>query len=90
MHGVCLGLASGCPNQPPGDARGCDRVNDGQWRWRGGGLTLYLGNKLPGKDKEANWIPAPAGEFSLWLRAYWPEQAMLDGTWKPPAINKIR
>jgi hypothetical protein len=39
-----------------------------------GGLTLYLGNKLPGKDKEANWIPAPAGEFSLWLRAYWPER----------------
>jgi hypothetical protein len=37
-----------------------------------GGLTLYLGNKSPGKDKESNWIPAPAAEFSLWLRAYWP------------------
>src|SRR5262249_38934681 len=55
-----------------------------------GSLTLYLGNKSPGKDKEANWIPAPADEFSLWLRAYWPEQAMLDGSWKPPEIRKIQ
>jgi hypothetical protein len=55
-----------------------------------GGLTLYLGNKSPGKDKEANWIPAPADEFSLWLRAYWPEQAMLDGSWNPPAIRKMQ
>jgi len=55
-----------------------------------GGLTLYLGNKSPGKDNEANWIPAPAGEFSLWLRAYWPEQAILDGSWKTPAIRKMQ
>ena len=55
-----------------------------------GALTLYLGNKSPGKDKEANWIPAPADEFSLWLRAYWPEQAILDGSWKPPAIRKMQ
>ena len=55
-----------------------------------GGLTLYLGNKSPGKDKEANWIPAPAGEFSLWLRTYWPEQAILDGSWKPPEIRKLQ
>ena len=55
-----------------------------------GGLTLYLGNKSPGTDKEANWIPAPASEFSLWLRAYWPEQALLDGSWKPPAIRKMQ
>ena len=37
-----------------------------------GGLTIYLGNKSPGKEKESNWLPAPAGEFSIWLRAYWP------------------
>lgn len=55
-----------------------------------GGPTLYLGNNSLGEDKEANWIPAPADEFSLGLRAYWPEQAMLDGSWKPPAINKIQ
>jgi hypothetical protein len=26
-----------------------------------GSLTIYLQNKSPGKDKEANWLPAPAG-----------------------------
>jgi hypothetical protein len=53
-----------------------------------GGLTIYLGNKSPGKDKESNWIPAPTGNFSIWLRAYWPDQAILDGTWKPPVVAK--
>ena len=26
-----------------------------------GGLTLYIQNESPGKDKEANWLPAPKG-----------------------------
>ena len=54
-----------------------------------GGLTIYLGNKSPGKDKESNWLPAPAGNFSIWIRAYWPDQAILDGTWKPPVVKKV-
>ena len=53
-----------------------------------GSLTLYLGNQSPGKEKESNWLPAPAGNFSIWVRAYWPEQAILDGTWKPPVVHK--
>ena len=53
-----------------------------------GSLTIYLGNKSPGKEKEANWLPAPEGNFSIWLRAYWPDQAILDGAWKPPKIEK--
>jgi hypothetical protein len=28
-----------------------------------GSLTLYLGNQSPGKEKESNWLPAPAGTF---------------------------
>ena len=32
---------------------------------RDGGLTIYLGNKSPGKEKESNWLPAPAGECVL-------------------------
>ncbi|WP_244482213.1 DUF1254 domain-containing protein [Rhizobium sp. Root1204] len=30
-----------------------------------GSLTIYVQDKSPGKDKEANWLPAPTGEFSL-------------------------
>ena len=55
-----------------------------------GSLTLYLGNQSPGKQKESNWLPAPAGNFAIWIRAYWPDQAILDGTWKPPVIAKAK
>ncbi|MFP3813433.1 DUF1214 domain-containing protein, partial [Bacillus sp. SIMBA_005] len=33
-----------------------------------GSLTLYIGVKSPGQDKEANWLPAPEGDFSLYIR----------------------
>jgi hypothetical protein len=53
-----------------------------------GSLTLYVGETSPGKDKESNWLPAPEGDFSLYLRAYWPEKSILDGTWSPPNVKK--
>ena len=53
-----------------------------------GSLTLYVGAKSPGADKESNWLPAPNGHFSLYIRAYWGEQGILDGSWKPPHIRK--
>src|SRR4030095_179513 len=55
-----------------------------------GSLTLYFGAKSPGKDKETNWVPAPEGPFSLYIRCYWPEQAVLDGTWKPLEVEKVK
>jgi len=55
-----------------------------------GSLTIYLGKRSPGKDKESNWLPAPAGKFSIWLRSYWPDQAILDGTWKPPVVSRLQ
>ncbi|WP_165435407.1 DUF1254 domain-containing protein [Bradyrhizobium sp. Leo121] len=54
-----------------------------------GSLTLYAGVKSPGADKESNWLPAPDRKFSLYLRAYWPDQAIIDGTWTPPAVQKV-
>jgi hypothetical protein len=54
-----------------------------------GSLTLYLGAKSPGTENEANWIPAPEGHFSLILRLYWPEEAVLNGKWLPPDIKKM-
>ncbi|MGC4013459.1 MAG: DUF1254 domain-containing protein [Luteolibacter sp.] len=52
-----------------------------------GSLTLYAGAKSPGKDKESNWLPAPEGHFSLYIRAYWGKEAILDGSWKPPVVK---
>jgi hypothetical protein len=54
-----------------------------------GSLTLYLGLKSPGGDKETNWIPAPATSFSLLLRNYWPEESILNGSWLPPDVEKV-
>ena len=54
-----------------------------------GSLTLYAGANSPGHDKENNWLPAPDGTFSLYIRAYWPENDILDGTWTPPIIEKV-
>jgi hypothetical protein len=54
-----------------------------------GSLTLYAGAKSPGKDKESNWLPAPNGAFSLYIRAYWAGQAIINGEWKPPAVSRM-
>jgi hypothetical protein len=54
-----------------------------------GSLTLYAGATSPGKDKESNWIPAPDDIFSLYIRCYWGKEAILDGSWVPPLIQKI-
>ncbi|PZX52050.1 DUF1254 domain-containing protein [Algoriphagus chordae] len=54
-----------------------------------GSITLYLQNESPGKDKEANWLPAPKGPFVTIMRLYWPKEAALDGSWKRPALNKV-
>jgi hypothetical protein len=54
-----------------------------------GSLTLYVQSQSPGKDKESNWLPSPEGaDFSLYIRAYWPQADALDGRWTPPAVVK--
>jgi hypothetical protein len=57
-----------------------------------GTVELLVQADDPGPQKEANWLPAPKGEFMLMLRLYWPKVAapsILDGTWKPPAITRV-
>ena len=44
-----------------------------------GSLTLYAGAESPGGDNEANWLPAPEGHFSLYIRAYWGKLAKYSG-----------
>ncbi len=54
-----------------------------------GGITLYLQHESPGKDKEANWLPASEGPFSVNLRLYWPKKEALDSTWTPPPLKRV-
>lgn len=55
-----------------------------------GSLDLYLQNASPGKDKESNWLPAPKDNFNVILRLYWPKKPILDGSWVPPGIKRVR
>jgi hypothetical protein len=54
-----------------------------------GSVDLFIHNTSPGKGQESNWLPAPAGRFILMLRFYWPKDAIIDGTWKLPAVTPI-
>jgi len=57
-----------------------------------GSLTLYIQKDSPGKDKEANWLPAPDGPIYMVMRLYWPKTeppSILppgEGSWSPPAL----
>ena len=56
-----------------------------------GSIDLYIQNESPGKSKEANWLPAPKGEFILMMRLYWPKEeapSILDGSWKVPEVKE--
>jgi hypothetical protein len=57
-----------------------------------GSLDISIQSESPGKDKEANWLPAPKGKFILMMRLYWPKEtdpSIIDGTWKPPAVKVV-
>jgi hypothetical protein len=52
-----------------------------------GSLDLQIAAAEPAEGR-SNWLPAPAGSFNLCLRVYYPEPAVLEGTWAPPAVRK--
>jgi hypothetical protein len=60
-----------------------------------GSLTIYIQNKSPGADKEANWLPAPDGPIYLMIRLYWPKTEppsilpVGEGTWQPPGVKRV-
>jgi hypothetical protein len=56
-----------------------------------GSLDLYIQRQSPGKDKESNWLPAPAsGPFTMNMRLYWPKSEILEGSWQPPGVKPAR
>ncbi len=54
-----------------------------------GSLIIRIQKASPGKQLESNWLPAPDGPIYVVMRLYWPKEAALKGTWKPPAMRKV-
>jgi hypothetical protein len=54
-----------------------------------GGLTIYIQSDSPGKDEEANWLPAPKAPFMLAMRYYLPRPELIEGIWKSPAVVRV-
>ena len=53
-----------------------------------GSLDLYFQNASPGKELEANWLPAPKEAFNLTMRLYSPKSDALTGKWNPPPVMR--
>ncbi len=55
-----------------------------------GSLTVYVQSDAPDDSKRDNWLPSPKkGDFSLYVRTYWPRPAVTDGSWTPPPVKKV-
>ncbi|MGY4534496.1 hypothetical protein ACVW0Y_003636 [Pseudomonas sp. TE3786] len=56
-----------------------------------GSLDIVLQADAPASEWQGNWLPIPKeGGFALTARLYWPEAAILSGTWTMPAIERVR
>jgi hypothetical protein len=53
-----------------------------------GSIDIVLAHQRP-RQPRANWLPTPAGPFTLIMRLYLPQQPILNGTWDYPLIEAI-
>jgi hypothetical protein len=54
-----------------------------------GAVTLHLQHARPEGDRAANWLPAPAGRMRLVLRAYEPDESMIEGRYRVAPVRRI-
>ncbi|WP_346840072.1 DUF1254 domain-containing protein [Microbulbifer sp. SAOS-129_SWC] len=54
-----------------------------------GSLDLYIQHQSPGKDRESNWLPAPAGRFQAMMRMYSPKPEVLRNGPGLPPLSKV-
>jgi hypothetical protein len=55
-----------------------------------GSITIYIQHENPGANKQSNWLPAPAEDFNLTMRLYGAESPILDGSYRLPAVKRLR
>jgi hypothetical protein len=54
-----------------------------------GSIDIYIQNTAP-TGHETNWLPAPTGDFILWLRVYQPGKIVLDGKYQVPPVVEVK
>ena len=56
-----------------------------------GSLTIYIQHKEPTAIAErSNWLPAPEGKIYMVLRLYGAKPDVIDGSWTPPPVTRIK
>lgn len=53
-----------------------------------GSLEILIQHDRPNEQREPNWLPAPAGPMRLVLRAYEPEESLINATWPAPPVKR--
>ncbi len=51
-----------------------------------GGLTIEISNELSDAERQSNWLPAPAGPFTVVMRIYGPKPELLAVSWQLPPL----
>lgn len=54
-----------------------------------GSVDIYIQSTSPA-GHESNWLPAPTGNFILWLRVYLPGQTILNGEYQVPPVVEVK
>ena len=54
-----------------------------------GSIDIYIQHAAQ-VGHDANWLPSPSGNFMLWLRAYQPGAAILNGGYHVPPVMEAR
>jgi hypothetical protein len=62
-------------------------TTDGLKKNTDGSLTIFIQKDRPAEM--SNWLPAPAGNFNLTMRLYGPGTAILEGTYRLPAVKRV-
>jgi hypothetical protein len=55
-----------------------------------GSTVIYIQAEPPGKDKEANWLPAPKEPFYMLMRMYLPKIEVLNGQYEIPGVTPAK
>jgi len=53
-------------------------------------VSAEISENMTEPDKQVNWLPASLGGFELFIRAYGPKSEVLNKSWGPPPVVRIK